>query len=89
MGKGQSIAGLILGVASLVLCWFGWVSIIALAAAIVGLVLSVIGGKKLKANGQKSGIATAGLVISIIGVVLGGIFGSCSLCVLCAAALAA
>lgn len=82
MGKGQSIAGLVCSIVSLVICWFGYASFAALPLAIVGLVLSVVGGKKLKANGQKSGIATAGLVLGIIAVVLSGIaFITCGLCV--------
>ena len=39
--KGLSITGLILGIASLVLGWFGIMSLVALPLAIVGLVLSV------------------------------------------------
>ncbi len=83
--KGMSIAGLICGIVALVLAWFGWVSIIALALAITGLVLSVKGGKALKAAGQSSGVATAGLVISIIALVLSAIlFLTCGLCDICA-----
>ncbi len=87
MGKGQSIAGLILGICGIVFA-FGpisaWLCVIGLPVAIVGLVLSVIGGKKLKANGQPAGIATAGLVIGIIAVVFAAIsFFTCGLCVIC------
>lgn len=89
MGKGQAIAGLVLGIVSLVLSFFGgWLSIIALPAAIVGLVLSVVGGKKMRANDQSTGLATAGLVIGIIAVVITAIlFFSCGICVLCVAAV--
>ena len=90
MGKGLSITGMILGIVSLVLCWFGIASLVALPLAIVGLVLSCVGGKKLKANNAPHGIATAGLVIGIIAVVLTGITfvtcGLCTLCVMCEAA---
>ncbi len=89
MGKGQSIAGLVLGIVGIVFA-FGpisaWLCVIALPVAIVGLVLSVVGGKKLKANGQPAGIATAGLVIGIIAVVFAAIsFFTCGLCVICVA----
>ena len=71
----------------MVICWFGLAAFAALPLAIVGLVLSVNGGKKLKANGQKSGIATAGLVLGIIATVLSSIaFVTCGLCVACIAA---
>lgn len=83
--KGKAIAGLVLGIVSLVLGWWGILSLLALPMAIVGLVLSVMGGKQLKAAGQPSGIATAGLVLGIIAVVLNGIlFFTCGLCSLCA-----
>lgn len=88
MGKGQSIAGFVCSLVALVICWFGYVSFVALPLAIVGLVLSVLGGKKLKANNQKSGLATAGFVLGIIAVVLSGIaFITCGLCAACVASL--
>ena len=83
--KFMAIAGLITGIVTLVVTcffanlasWFGVIlSIIVLPAAITGLVLSVKAGKK-----QKSGVATAGLVVGIIAVVLASIcFISCGVC---------
>ena len=82
--KGKAIAGLVLSIVALVIGWWGILAFVGLPMAIVGLVLSVSGGKQLKAAGQPSGIATAGLVIGIIAVVLTGIaFFTCGLCVLC------
>lgn len=87
MGKGQSIAGLVLGIVGIV-CGVlsGWLSIIGLPIAIVGLVLSIAGGKKAKAEtGKSGGIATAGLVLGIIAVVFTAIaFFTCGLCIICA-----
>lgn len=87
MGKGQAIAGLVLGIVGLVFSFVGmWFSVIALPMAIVGLVLSVVGGNQLKANGQPAGIATAGLVVGIVAVVFAGIFFfTCGLCTICVA----
>ena len=69
-GKGQAVAGLVLGIAGLVFSFLGtWFSVLALPMSIVGLVLAVMGGKKLKAAGAPAGIATAGLVLGIIAVV--------------------
>ncbi len=87
MGKKQAMAGFIVSIVGLVLGFFGtWFSIIALPTSIVGLVLAVIGGKKLKADNQKSGLATAGLVIGIIAVALSAIFFfTCGICTLCVA----
>ncbi len=85
--KGKAIVGLVLSIVALIIGWLGYLSFVGLPMAIVGLVLSVSGGKQLKAAGQPSGIATAGLVIGIIAVVLTGIaFFTCGLCAVCAAA---
>ena len=88
MGKGQAIAGLVLGIVAIVFSILsGIFAILALPMAIIGLVLSVIGGKKLRAAGQPAGLATAGLVLGIIATVFSAIaFFTCGLCVLCAAA---
>ena len=84
MGKGQAIAGMVLGIVALAITWFGTIfSFIALPAGIVGLVLSVVGGKKLRANAQPYGIATTGLVLGIIATVICSIsFITCGICVL-------
>ena len=86
--KGMTIAGFICGLAGLVLSFLGgWLSIIALPLAIVGLILSVKGGKAYKAAGTPNGLATAGLVIGIIAVVISAIFFfTCGICTLCVAA---
>ena len=65
--KGLAIAGLVFGICALASSWSGYVGIIC---GIVGLILSIIAMKSYKDLGQKSGMATAGLVLSIIGLVL-------------------
>ena len=83
-GKGFSIAALILGIVSLVLAWFYMINIVALACAIVGLVLATKGRKAAAAAGTPSGLGTAGLVLSIIGLVFAAIgFLTCTVCVIC------
>ena len=84
--KGKAIAGLVLGIVSIVFGFLGyWFSVLSLPMAIVGLVLSGIGGKALKAAGQPAGLATAGLVLGIIAVVFTAIsFFTCGLCTICA-----
>ena len=81
-GKSQATAGLVLGIVSIIFCWLGivsWVvgSVIALVLGIIGAVMSVK-AKKLMPPTQ-SGMATAGLVCSIIGIVLAAIFTVCSI----------
>jgi len=79
------IAGLVLGIlaSSGIL---GFTAPFALPCGIVGIILSVLGKKKLVADGKPTGAATAGLVLSIIGTVLAGI-GIICFCV-CAAGAA-
>ncbi len=80
----MAVAGLILGIVAVISSLIGSfvfpiLSIIGLPIAIIGLVLSVVAGKK-----QKSGVATAGLVIGIIATVFTAIdFFTCGICVLC------
>lgn len=57
----------------------------SLPLAIAGLVLSVMGGKEMKAQGTSSGIATLGLILGVISTAICGIlFISCGLCGICA-----
>ncbi len=69
-GKGFCISGLVLGIVSLV---FSWIWYISLSASIVGLVLSVVGRKKAKLASAPTGIGTAGMVLSIIGLSITGL----------------
>lgn len=86
-GKGKQVAGLVLGIISLVFYWAPYFNIVTLILGIVGIVLSVKGKKASAAVGAPTGAGTAGLVLSIIGVVLSGI--GVFTCTLCAGALCA
>jgi len=66
-GKGLGIAGMVLGIISLVFFWTAWIAIIC---AIVGLVLSISGRNRTPA-GMKNGMAVAGIVTSCIAIGLG------------------
>ena len=88
-GKGMSVAGLVLGIVSIVLAWFYMINIAALVCGIVGIILAVKGKKAAVAAGAPTGLGTAGLVLSIIGTVIAGIgFFACTVCI-CTAANAA
>ena len=66
----KAIGGLVCGIVSLVLMLIG------LAVGIVGLVLSIMARKEMPST-----MATAGLIVSIIGVCLCAIFGlGCFVC---------
>ncbi len=66
-GNGLAIAGMVLGIIGLVGLCVWW---IGLPCAIVGLILSVLGKKKAKITGTGGGMATAGIVLSIIALAL-------------------
>lgn len=78
--KGPAVASLVLGIVGVVTCWAGFFSLIGFICAIIGIVLAVKARKI-----AKTGLSTAGLVLSIIGTCLGGIGMICTVCVLCAA----
>ena len=64
--NGLQIGGLVLGIMSIVfVCCYGYPSVLF---GIIGLILSIVGNNK-----GKHGIGTAGLICSVIGLVLGAI----------------
>ena len=72
--KGYSIASMVLGIISVILFCFTYISI---PCAILAIIFAVVGKNK----GGK-GMATAGLVLSIIGTVLCALlFIACAACV--------
>lgn len=74
---GSSIASLVLGLISLLCAWFGWGALISIITGIIGIILGIKGNKI-----QQTGMGTAGIVLSIIGLVLSIIvFFACVLCV--------
>ncbi len=80
----MAIAALVLGIVSLVFSFvpgFWWLSMVI---GIVGIILGALAKKNPSAN---QGMATAGLVMSIIGVALGLIFWiACYACIACSGA---
>lgn len=75
----MAVASLVLGIISLIISLFlsgmGWIACIT---GIIGIILGALGRKKA----EKKGVATAGLVLSIISVALGLIFWlACAACV--------
>lgn len=76
-----SIVSLVLGIFTIVMGCFGWTfawgTIIGVFTGIAGIILGVMGKKR-----QPNGVATGGIVTSIIGTVLCGIlFVACIACV--------
>ena len=81
-GKGMATASMIFGIFTLILCWWGFTGYVALVLGIIGIITGVMSNKKMKMVGLPSiGMATAGLVMSIIGTIFGAIFAiACTLC---------
>ena len=82
-GKGAATASLVLGIISVVLWFFGYSALVSVILGIVGLILA---GNAKKA-GFNGGIRTAGFVLSLIGLIGGGI--AFVACVACAGAIGA
>lgn len=67
-GKGLGVAGMVLGIISLVFtCCTEYISI---PCAVIGLILSVVGLSKAKKAGMKNGCAVAGIVCTCISLVI-------------------
>ncbi len=62
-GKGLGIAGMVLGIVGLV---FFCIPYIGFPCSVIGLVLSGVSSSKAKKSGMKNGMATAGIVLSVI-----------------------
>ncbi len=76
-GKGAATASLVLGIIAVVLWFFGYTSIVSVILGIVGLVCA---GNAKKA-GFDDGLRTAGFVLSLIGLIGGGVaFVACVAC---------
>lgn len=84
--KGMSVAALVCGILGIIGGFIPVVTYFTLVLAILGIVFGVIGRKKAAAAGEASGLATAGLVLGIIGTAFSAIG---VICVVCAAACVA
>ncbi len=78
----MAVVALVFGIISIVLSFCGYGSFVGLVLGIVGIILAA---KARKA--EPSGVATAGLVLCIIGTVLSGILAVA--CVICAGCIGA
>lgn len=61
----MAVASMVLGIVSVVFSFIGGLNLVGLIVGIVGLVLGILAKKK-----APSGMATAGIVLSIIGIIL-------------------
>lgn len=83
--NGKAIASLVLGIVSCVCVFFGYGALLGIVLGVVGLVLGINAKKE-----NPCGMATAGIVLSVIAVALCAIgFISCIACAGCIGAMAA
>lgn len=62
--NGLSVAGMIVGIISIIFNFY-------CITGVVGLILSIVGLKKSKETGAGKGMSIAGIICSIIGIVIG------------------
>lgn len=77
--NGKAVASLVLGILSLICIFFGYGALLGIILGIIGLVLGVSANKQ-----EKTGMGTAGVVMSAIGLGLCALtFIACVACVGC------
>jgi len=87
-GKNLSVAALVLGILGIVGGWIPVVGYFTTVCAVLGIILGVKGRQKsVAAEGKASGLATAGLVLGIIGTAFAALGIVCT--VVCAGAACA
>jgi hypothetical protein len=81
-GKVMAIISLILGILGILT---GWAWGLGCILGVVAVILGVISGNKSQAAGfPKSGLALAGLICGIVGILLGAGCLACTICSVCA-----
>lgn len=89
LSKGRAIAALVCGLLGIIGAWIPIVCYFTFVLAILGIVFGAKAKKIAAENNEPTGLATAGLVLGIIGTVLGGIGIVCVICAGAAIGLAA
>ncbi len=82
-GKGMSIAALICGILGIIGSFIPVICYVTLILSILGIIFGAKGNKIAKATGEGKGLATAGLVLGIIGVAFGAVGAICAVCTIC------
>ena len=80
--KNVSIAALVCGILGIVGAWIPVVQYVTLILAILGIVFGVKARKLVGQDVEGKGLATAGLVLGIIGTSLNGLLVLCTVCAL-------
>ena len=67
-GNGVAVAAMVCGIASVVVGWIPFVVAIGLAAAIVAIVLGIVGLRRSRTSGAGQGFAVTGIITGSVGV---------------------
>jgi len=67
-GNGMAVAGLVLGILAVVLCFIPFLNWIL---ALLGIIFGAVGNGKANRGAKGKGLAMAGLILGIIGAILG------------------
>ena len=89
-GNGLAIASIVIGAGSIFLIWLKFfllfLSIFFVLLAVIGIFMAVAAKRRNEAAGYPSGLATVGLVLNIISLVINAVsFVACVACVACIA----
>lgn len=80
--KKKGIAGLVIGIIGIVLCWVPFLNLATTIACIIGTVISLKAMKALPVGSDGRGMAIAGLSCSITGLVLSAGLMACYGCII-------
>jgi len=80
----MAVASMVLGILSLLVMWIPVIGIVAVPMSLIGVILGASSKKSLTAQGKPTGVATAGIVMSVIALAISILFT-----LVCAACLAA
>lgn len=69
-GNGLAVAGFVLAVIGIALCWVPIVNNISLVLAVVGVVLAAVGWFRVRRGGAHRGLAIAGVVLAVATIAL-------------------
>lgn len=75
------VAALVLGIIGTLLSWHPFLMLLGAPMAILAIILGIMGRKQLAAQNQPTGMATAGMVLGIVGTTISAlIFAACAAC---------